>query len=189
MLTRTPALARGNNARLRGMRRALSIPSTAMWTCARPDRLDRQRDGLYRCAAISMTRSIRAPVLSAGVRQRVLRLMLATRTVRTRCLILVRKRQVRRLEPKSRCAYGRTRPGRALRSRSARIGGPRAGRRARLAFRLGTFSAAYSLDIFEHLDLARGSRSSARNAARPLETGAYFCFSNTRERSWLNTAH
>lgn len=55
-----------------------------------------------------------------------------------------------------------------------------------LPFAPGTFTAAYSIDVFEHLDLP-GVRAHLRETRRIVSaTGAYFCFSNTRERSWLN---
>jgi hypothetical protein len=55
-----------------------------------------------------------------------------------------------------------------------------------LPFARGAFSRAYSLDVFEHLDLA-GVRDHLRETRRVIAAdGAYFCFSNTRESSWLN---
>lgn len=55
-----------------------------------------------------------------------------------------------------------------------------------LPFAPGSFDGAYSIDVFEHLDLS-GIRAHLRETRRVLQiTGAYFCFSNTRERSWLN---
>ncbi len=55
-----------------------------------------------------------------------------------------------------------------------------------LPFVDGTFDGVYSLDVLEHLDLA-GVRGHLAETRRVLaDAGAYFCFSNTRERSWLN---
>jgi hypothetical protein len=55
-----------------------------------------------------------------------------------------------------------------------------------LPFAPRTFDGAYSVDVFEHLDLGgvRDHLSEVRRVIR--RSGAYFCFSNTRERSWLN---
>lgn len=56
-----------------------------------------------------------------------------------------------------------------------------------LPFAGGTFDAAYSLDVLEHLDVAgvTAHLAETRRALKP--SGAYFCMSNTRERSALNS--
>lgn len=55
-----------------------------------------------------------------------------------------------------------------------------------LPFAPGIFTGTYTIDVFEHLDLP-GVRAHLAEAHRVIgETGRYFCFSNTRERSWLN---
>jgi len=131
---------------------------------------------------------IRAPVLSAGVRQRVLRLLL--RPQRTDALLEIgcgngkfaywnrtAVAQMVGLDPAARFAPG------ALATIDLVQGDARA-----LPFAPGTFDGAYSIDVFEHLDLS-GVRAHLRETSRVLRaTGVYFCFSNTRERSWLNVA-
>ena len=55
-----------------------------------------------------------------------------------------------------------------------------------LPFANGTFAGAYSLDVLEHLD-ASGVQAHLAETRRVLRSaGAYFCMSNTRERSALN---
>ncbi len=55
-----------------------------------------------------------------------------------------------------------------------------------LPFASAAFDGAYSLDLMEHLDLA-GVRAHFAETRRVLQRrGAYFCMSNTRERSPLN---
>ncbi len=129
---------------------------------------------------------IRDPVLSAGVRQRVLRLMLRPRQTDTLLDIgcgngkfAYWNRQsaahIVGLDPAARFAPD------ALATIDLVQGDARA-----LPFARGSFSGAYSIDVFEHLDLS-GVRAHLRETRRVLSpTGAYFCFSNTRERSWLN---
>jgi len=55
-----------------------------------------------------------------------------------------------------------------------------------LPFASGTFNGAYSLDVLEHLDVT-GVHAHLAETRRVLQSsGAYFCMSNTRERSALN---
>lgn len=129
---------------------------------------------------------IRNPVLSAGVRQWALRLLLRPR--RTDALLDIgcgngkfacwNQRAVARmvgLDPAARFAPE------ALATVDLVQGDARA-----LPFARGSFSGAFSTDVFEHLDLS-GVRAHLGETRRVLTpTGAYFCFSNTRERSWLN---
>ncbi len=130
---------------------------------------------------------IRDPVLSAGVRQRVLRLLL--RPQRSDALFEIG------------CGNGkfaywnRNSVAHIVGLDSAARFAPEAiatidlvqGDARALPFAPGTFGGAYSIDVFEHLDLP-GVRAHLRETRRVLRaTGAYFCFSNTRERSWLNT--
>jgi len=129
---------------------------------------------------------IRDPVLSAGVRQWALRLLLRPR--RTDALLDIgcgngkfacwNRRTVAHmvgLDPAARFAPE------ALATIDLVQGDARA-----LPFARGSFSGAFSTDVFEHLDLS-GVRAHLRETRRVLTpTGAYFCFSNTRERSWLN---
>ncbi len=129
---------------------------------------------------------IRAPVLSAGVRQWALRLLLRPR--RTDVLLDIgcgngkfacwNRRTVAHmvgLDPAARFAPE------ALATIDLVQGDARA-----LPFARGSFSGAFSIDVFEHLDLS-GVRAHLGETRRVLTpTGAYFCFSNTRERSWLN---
>lgn len=129
---------------------------------------------------------IRNPVLSAGVRQWALRLLLRPR--RTDALLDIgcgngkfacwNRRTVAHivgLDPAARFAPE------ALATVDLVQGDARA-----LPFARGSFSGAFSTDVFEHLDLS-GVRAHLRETRRILTpTGAYFCFSNTRERSWLN---
>ncbi|MCA1725338.1 MAG: class I SAM-dependent methyltransferase [Thermomicrobia bacterium] len=129
---------------------------------------------------------IRAPVLSAGVRQWVLRLLLRPRP--TDAILDIgcgngkfaywNRQAVAHLvglDPAARFAPA------ALATVDLVQGDARA-----LPFARGSFSGAYSVDVFEHLDLT-GVRAHLRETRRILRpTGAYFCFSNTRERSWLN---
>ncbi len=129
---------------------------------------------------------IRTPVLSAGVRQWVLRLLLHPR--RADALVDIgcgngkfacwNRRAVAHmvgLDPAARFAPE------AVATVDLVQGDARA-----LPFARATFDGAYSIDVFEHLDLA-GVRAHLRETRRVLQsTGAYFCFSNTRERSWLN---
>jgi SAM-dependent methyltransferase len=55
-----------------------------------------------------------------------------------------------------------------------------------LPFAPGTFSGAYSVDVFEHLDLPGVQAHLCEVRRAVTANGRYFCFSNTRERSWLN---
>ena len=129
---------------------------------------------------------IRDPVLSAGVRQWMLRLFLRPR--RTDALLDIgcgngkfaywNRNAVAHmvgLDPAARFAAE------AVATIDLVQGDARA-----LPFAPGSFNGAYSIDVFEHLDLS-GVRAHLRETCRILQTtGAYFCFSNTRERSWLN---
>jgi len=55
-----------------------------------------------------------------------------------------------------------------------------------LPFAGGSFDGTYSLDVLEHLDMA-GVQAHLAETRRVLQpAGAYFCMSNTRERSTLN---
>jgi len=55
-----------------------------------------------------------------------------------------------------------------------------------LPFAGGSFDGTYSLDVLEHLDVA-GVQAHLTETRRVLQrSGAYFCMSNTRERSALN---
>lgn len=137
-------------------------------------------------AAVLDDPTIREPVLSAGVRQRVLRMMLRPR--RTDALLDIgcgngkfavwNARQCAHivgLDPAARFAAA------ARCSVDLVQGDARA-----LPFAPETFDGAYSIDMFEHLDLG-GVRGHLREVRRVIRrSGAYFCFSNTRERSWLN---
>ncbi len=129
---------------------------------------------------------IRPPVLSAGVRQRVLRLLM--RPQPTDAVLDIgcgngkfavwNRRAVAHmvgLDPAARFA-ARARGTVDLVQADARA----------LPFAPGTFDHVYTVDVFEHLDLA-GVRDHLRETRRVLtRDGSYFCFSNTRERSWLN---
>lgn len=131
---------------------------------------------------------IRDPVLSAGVRQRLLRLLLQPQ--REDALLEIgcgngkfaywnrtAVAHIVGLDPAARFAPE------AIATLDLVQGDARA-----LPFAPGTFNGAYSIDVFEHLDLP-GVRAHLRETRRVLvATGAYFCFSNTRERSWLNAA-
>ncbi len=129
---------------------------------------------------------IRAPVLSAGVRQRVLQLLLcpvkADRLLEIGCgngkFAVWNQGTVRHmvgLDPAARFAA------KARATIDLVQGDARA-----LPFAPGTFTGAYSIDVFEHLD-HNAVRAHLRETCRTLTpTGRYFCFSNTRERSWLN---
>ncbi|MGI8854517.1 MAG: methyltransferase domain-containing protein, partial [Thermomicrobiales bacterium] len=129
---------------------------------------------------------IRPPVLSAGVRQRVL------------CLLLRPRADDALLEIG--CGNGKF----AVWNRDAvahLVGLDPAARFADMAratvdlvqgdaralpFAPGVFTGAYSVDVFEHLDLP-GVRAHLAEVRRvSCGDGRYFCFSNTRERSWLN---
>jgi ubiquinone/menaquinone biosynthesis C-methylase UbiE len=129
---------------------------------------------------------IREPVLSAGVRQRVLQLMLRPKPEDAlldigcgngkfavwnaqQCAHIVGLDPAARFAAASRTCVDLVQ------------GDARA-----LPFAPRTFDGAYSVDVFEHLDLSgvRGHLSEVRRVIR--RSGAYFCFSNTRERSWLN---
>jgi len=126
------------------------------------------------------------PVLSAGVRQRVLRLLL--RPCQADALLDIgcgngkfavwNRRVVGQmvgLDPAARFAA-------AARSTVDLVQGDA---RA-LPFAPGTFTGAYTVDVFEHLDLS-GVRLHLSDVRRVTGcNGRYFCFSNTRERSWLN---
>jgi ubiquinone/menaquinone biosynthesis C-methylase UbiE len=130
--------------------------------------------------------TVRNPVLSAGVRQWVLRLLLRPR--KTDALLDIgcgngkfacwNRHVVAHmvgLDPAARFAPE------ALATIDLVQGDARA-----LPFARSVFDGAYSIDVFEHLDLA-GVRAHLRETRRVLQaSGAYFCFSNTRERSWLN---
>jgi ubiquinone/menaquinone biosynthesis C-methylase UbiE len=129
---------------------------------------------------------IRPPLLSAGVRERVLRLLLRVRP--TDALLDIgcgngkfavwnrnAAAHVVGLDPAARFAA------QALDSVDLVQADARA-----LPFAPGTFDGAYSIDVVEHLDLL-GVRAHLVETRRVLKrTGAYFCFSNTRERSALN---
>jgi ubiquinone/menaquinone biosynthesis C-methylase UbiE len=129
---------------------------------------------------------IRPPLLSAGVREHVLRLLLRVRP--TDALLDIgcgngkfavwnrnAGAHVVGLDPAARFAA------QALDTVDLVQADARA-----LPFAPGTFDAAYSIDVVEHLDLA-GVRTHLVETRRVLKrTGAYFCFSNTRERSALN---
>lgn len=129
---------------------------------------------------------IRPPVLSAGVRQRVLRLLL--RPHRHDSVLDIGcgngkfavwnapfVEHIVGLDPAARFAD-------AARTTVDLVQGDA---RA-LPFAPGSFAKAYSVDVFEHLD-HDGVRAHLRETRRVIGTGgAYFCFSNTRERSWLN---
>lgn len=129
---------------------------------------------------------IRPPVLSAGVRQRVLRLLLRPR--RTDALLDIgcgngkfavwnhdAVGHIVGLDPAARFAA----------AARATVDLVQADARA-LPFAPGTFTGAYSVDVFEHLDLP-GVRAHLSEVRRVMgDEGRYFCFSNTRERSWLN---
>lgn len=129
---------------------------------------------------------IRKPVLSAGVRQWVLRLLLRPRGTdalldigcgngKFACWNRKVVAHMVGLDPAARFAPE------ALATIDLVQGDARA-----LPFARGVFDGAYSIDVFEHLDLS-GVRAHLRETRRVLNpTGAYFCFSNTRERSWLN---
>jgi SAM-dependent methyltransferase len=129
---------------------------------------------------------IRNPVLSAGVRQWVLRLLLRPRgsdalldigcgNGKFACWNRSVVAHMVGLDPAARFAPE------ALATIDLVQGDARA-----LPFARGVFDGAYSTDVFEHLDLV-GVRAHLRETRRVLRaTGAYFCFSNTRERSWLN---
>lgn len=130
--------------------------------------------------------SIRLPVLSAGVRQWVLRQMLKPRT--TQALLDIgcgngnfavwNRPAVAHLVGLD--AAARFAPV-ALASVDLVQGDARA-----LPFRSGVFDGAFSLDMLEHLDLD-GVRAHLAETRRVLaHTGGYFCFSNTRERSPLS---
>ncbi len=130
--------------------------------------------------------TIRDPVLSAGVRQHALRLMLRPRSADTLLDIgcgngnfaVWNRKAVAHL-------VGLDAAARFAPAARASVDLVQGDARA-LPFACGTFSAAYSLDVFEHLDLA-GVRDHLRETRRVIvESGAYFCFSNTRESSWLN---
>ncbi len=130
--------------------------------------------------------TIRPPLLSAGVRERVLRLLLRPKP--TDALLDVgcgngkfavwnrhAAAHVVGLDPAARFAA------QALDTVDLVQADARA-----LPFAPGTFDGAYSIDVVEHLDLA-GVRTHLAETRRVLKrTGAYFCFSNTRERSALN---
>lgn len=129
---------------------------------------------------------IRAPVLSAGVRLRVLRLMLRPRASNTLLDIGCgngkfavwnrdRVRHIVGLDPAARFAP------RARAEIDLVQGDARA-----LPFVAGAFDSAYTIDVFEHLD-GDGVRDHLAEVRRVVgRGGGYFCFSNTRERSWLN---
>jgi SAM-dependent methyltransferase len=130
--------------------------------------------------------TIRPPLLSAGVRERVLRLLLRPKATDAVLDIgcgngkfVVWNRHaaahVVGVDPAARFAE------QALDSVDLVQADARA-----LPFGPGTFDGAYSIDVLEHLDLA-GVRTHLAETRRVLKrTGAYFCFSNTRERSALN---
>lgn len=130
--------------------------------------------------------AIRPPLLSAGVRQRVLTLLLRPRAddalLDIGCgngkFAVWNYRVVAHmvgLDPAARFAD-------AARSSVDLVQGDA---RA-LPFAPGTFTGAYSVDVFEHLDLT-GVRAHLSEVRRAIGAdGRYFCFSNTRERSWLN---
>lgn len=129
---------------------------------------------------------IRPPVLSAGVRQRVLRLLLRPRAddalLEIGCgngkFAVWNRDAVAHmvgLDPAARFAEA------AREAVDLVQGDARA-----LPFAPGAFTGAYSVDVFEHLDLP-GVRAHLAEVRRVSRTdGRYFCFSNTRERSWLN---
>jgi ubiquinone/menaquinone biosynthesis C-methylase UbiE len=145
------------------------------------------KETVYNDAAVNLDDpTIREPVLSAGVRQRVLRLMLRPRA--TDALLDIgcgngkfavwnrdAVAHMVGLDPAARFASG------ARQTVDLVQGDARA-----LPFAPGTFTGAYSIDVFEHLDLdgVRGHLAEVRRVLSPR--GAYFCFSNTRERSWFN---
>jgi ubiquinone/menaquinone biosynthesis C-methylase UbiE len=129
---------------------------------------------------------IRPPLLSAGVRERVLRLLMHVRP--TDAIIDIgcgngkfavwNRRAVAHivgLDPAARFAPE------ALDTVDLVQADART-----LPFAVEAFDGAYSIDVLEHLDLA-GVRAHLRETRRVLKrTGACFCFSNTRERSALN---
>jgi SAM-dependent methyltransferase len=130
--------------------------------------------------------AIRPPLLSAGVRQRVLGLMLRPRADDAlldigcgngkfavwNCNAVA---HMVGLDPAARFADA------ARVSVDLVQGDARA-----LPFAPGAFTGAYSVDVFEHLDLP-GVRAHLSEVRRAIHAdGRYFCFSNTRERSWLN---
>ena len=130
--------------------------------------------------------AIRAPVLSAGVRLRVLRLMLPLRA--TDAVLDIgcgngkfavwnrgRVRHMVGLDPAARFAP------RARAEIDLVQGDARA-----LPFAAGVFDGSYTIDVFEHLDRDGVGQHLAQVRRVLRHDGAYFCFSNTRERSWLN---
>lgn len=129
---------------------------------------------------------IREPVLSAGVRQRVLRLML--RPSRTDAILDIGCGNGKfAVWNAGQCAHmvGLDPAARFAAAAQATVDLVQGDARA-LPFAPGTFDGAYSIDMFEHLDLS-GVRGHLREVQRVLRvSGGYFCFSNTRERSWLN---
>jgi SAM-dependent methyltransferase len=129
---------------------------------------------------------IRPPLLSAGVRQRVLRLLLRTKPTDAvldigcgngkfavwNCHAVA---HIVGLDPAARFA----------RQACDVVDLVQADARA-LPFASGTFDGAYSVDVVEHLDLAAVRTHLAETRRVLTKHGAYFCFSNTRERSALN---
>jgi ubiquinone/menaquinone biosynthesis C-methylase UbiE len=164
-----------------------SYPLHREYVDMRPPSAMSGKETVYTDAAADLDDpAIRAPLLSAGVRQRVLRLLLRPR--RGDALLDVgcgngkfavwnhdAVAHMVGLDPAARFAD------------VARVkvdlvqGDARA-----LPFAPVTFTGAYSVDVFEHLDLP-GVRAHLSEVRRVLHAnGRYFCFSNTRERSWLN---
>lgn len=130
--------------------------------------------------------AVRPPLLSAGVRQWVLRLLL--RPKQSDCLLDIGCGNGKFVVWNRGAAahiVGMDAAARFAERARATVDLVQADARA-LPFASGAFTGAYSLDLVEHLDLA-GVRTHLAETRRALtDQGRYFCFSNTRERSWLN---
>lgn len=162
-------------------------PMCAGYVDMRPTTGMTGKETIYTDASANLDNpSIRPPVLSAGVRQQVLRLMLRPRRSDTLLDIGCGNGNFAIWNRESVAhVVGLDAAARFAPAARASVDLVQGDARA-LPFARGTFSSAYSLDVFEHLDLA-GVRDHLRETRRVIrESGAYFCFSNTRESSWLN---
>jgi SAM-dependent methyltransferase len=131
--------------------------------------------------------AIRPPLLSAGVRQRVLGLLLRPRADDDALLDIGCGNGKFSVWNRRAVAHivGLDPAGRFADAARASVDLVQGDARA-LPFAPGTFTGAYSVDVFEHLDLT-GVRAHLSEVRRVIGAdGRYFCFSNTRERSWLN---